>query len=438
MSQLARVIEHLRGVLLRPHGAGTDGDLLERYVVARDAAAFETLVRLHGPMVWGVCRRVLGHAHDAEDAFQAVFLVLARRAASVWPRERVGAWLYGVARRTALGLRRSMARRRQKERDAAALPRPVGGDDAFAELRPVLDEEVGRLPERYRAALVLCDLEGKTRKEAAEQLGWPEGTVASRQARARALLARRLARRGMTPGGLAALLAGEASAAPPAGLVAAAVQAAGWRTVSRAAAASVLSAEAVAIAEGVLRAMFIVKLKWVAVLLLAGVVCAGAAVSAHVLGTQPTGVGQPNDPARQAPAREAGAEQGKKGDKKPSEPPADSPKIQALLKERLAILKEQVAVLQKRFEQGVVTAEVLLRARRRACQAELELCATDRERVEVLQRLLALAKETEARTAQLVKTGAASQSILLEARADRLEVEIALERARLRLGAAGK
>ena len=126
----------------------------------------------HGPLVLGVCRRVLRDAHGAEDAFQATFLVLVRRAASVVPREAVGNWLYGVAYRTALEARRAAARRRARERQVHDMPHPTARPQEIGrELRPLLDEELSRLPDKYRSAVVLCDLEGRTRKEAARQLG---------------------------------------------------------------------------------------------------------------------------------------------------------------------------------------------------------------------------------------------------------------------------
>src|SRR5262245_4853979 len=220
------VLHQVKRAALRQDGAGlSDGQLLECFLARRDDAAFEALVRRHGAMVLGVCRRVLGDAHEAEDAFQATFLVLVRKAASVVPRGRVGNWLYGVAYRTALEARTAAARRRARESQAVRrieTADPVPAGDFWA----LLDEELCRLPDRYRAVVVLCDLEGRTRKEAAHQLGWSEGTLSGRLARARALLAQRLTRRGVTPGVLlaAALTPGGASAAVPATLFATTVQ----------------------------------------------------------------------------------------------------------------------------------------------------------------------------------------------------------------------
>src|SRR5437868_1022083 len=171
--QASRLFHHLRNArLLCEHAAVTDGALLERFLAHRDEAAFEALVRRLGPMVLGVCRRVLVDRHDAEDAFQAAFLVLVRKATSIRPRERVGHWLYGVARRTALKAKALAARRRLKEREAGELrPRQAAAVEV-EDWRPVLDEELSRLPDRYRAAVVLCDLEGKSRRDAARELGW--------------------------------------------------------------------------------------------------------------------------------------------------------------------------------------------------------------------------------------------------------------------------
>src|SRR5687767_11845523 len=160
-----------RAVLLSDGGSLSDGQLLERFVAGRDESAFEMLVRRHGPMVLGVCRRILGDPHDADDAFQATFLVLARKAASVWPREAVANWLYGVAQLTAVRLKSLNARRLGRERLVPHMPeREVATDDERSELLGLLDQELARLPDKYRTVIVLCDLEGSPRKEVARQL----------------------------------------------------------------------------------------------------------------------------------------------------------------------------------------------------------------------------------------------------------------------------
>jgi RNA polymerase sigma-70 factor (ECF subfamily) len=145
-----------RAVLLENGGGLSDGQLLEGFVRQRDEAAFEALVRRHGPMVLGVCRRVIGHESDAEDAFQAAFLVLVRRAASIVPREKVGNWLYGVAYRTALEARKTMLRRRNKEKPLHDVLDPETPSNAGQDLAELLDRELSRLPDKYRLPLVLC------------------------------------------------------------------------------------------------------------------------------------------------------------------------------------------------------------------------------------------------------------------------------------------
>ncbi|WP_422925603.1 sigma-70 family RNA polymerase sigma factor [Singulisphaera sp. PoT] len=196
-------------------GVGTtvglsDGALLERFIAGREAADFEAIMRRHGPMVWGVCRRILRDHHEAEDAFQATFLVLAKRASTIVPRERVGRWLYGVSRRTALNASEASRKRRLRERTHSESRKAIDPDAAYGEATERLDLELGRLPERYRLPIVLCELEGKSHAEAAEHLGWPVGTVSGRLSRGRSLLAERLSRpgQGISPTSLAVLWTG--------------------------------------------------------------------------------------------------------------------------------------------------------------------------------------------------------------------------------------
>lgn len=191
----------------------TDATLLARFVSQRDEVAFETLVNRHRAMVLRLCRRVLGNDHDAEDAFQATFLVLLHKAGSVRKHASLPHWLYGVAYRTALQTRTDLARRRLHERKRATLEMCDSEPNLLRqELRGVLGEEVNRLPEKYRAPVVLCYLDGMTYEEASRQLHWPKGTVAIRLARARERLRANLARRGVA---LAGARTGTVSAGPP-------------------------------------------------------------------------------------------------------------------------------------------------------------------------------------------------------------------------------
>ena len=273
-------LRQLRGAtLLRDGSEMTDGQLLECFITHRDEAAMEALVRRHGPMVLGVCCRVLDHPQDAEDAFQATFLVLVRKAASIAQRELLGNWLYGVAYRTALDARAAATRRRRRERQVAPMPEPEAADraDVWRDLRPILDRELNRLPDKYRVPIVLCDLEGGTRRDVAQQLGLPVGTLSGRLTTARAMLAKRLARHGLALSGgalMVALTPSVASAAVPSPLVASTVAAA----TAGQGAAGVVSAQVAALAEGVVKAMLVKKLKIAAATLLAVVVVGAAAV----------------------------------------------------------------------------------------------------------------------------------------------------------------
>lgn len=259
-------------MLCESSGLG-DGELLDLFVERHDAAALSTLIQKHGLMVWGVCRRVLHNEQDAEDAFQATFLVLVRKASSISPRSLVGNWLYGVAHQTALHARRTAARRRANEVQVKEMPDSAAVQhDPWPDLRPVLDEELSRLPDNYRAVVVLCDLEGRTRKEVALQLGVPEGTVAGRLARARAMLAKRLTERGVTLscGALVAVLAQHATATVvPNAVVSRTIQTVTTVAAGQAVATGAISGNVATLTEGVLKAMLVNKLKAVVAVVLA-------------------------------------------------------------------------------------------------------------------------------------------------------------------------
>ncbi len=261
-----------------------EAELLERFVERRDEAAFEAIVTRHGPMVLGVCRRLLDDANDVDDAFQATFLVLVRRAGSIRDGDRLGNWLYGVAHKVASRIRTDAARRRERERKGAAMSVFSTDGTTHDDLGPALHEELNRLPEKYRAPVVLCDLEGCTHDEAARRLRWPVGSVKGRLSRARNLLRERLSRRGITlsTGAITATLARDASASVPPVLLESTLQAAMQVAAGKAIAAGLVSATALAIAEGVNHAMFLSKLKLIAAgLVAAGVVVSGAGVYAY-------------------------------------------------------------------------------------------------------------------------------------------------------------
>ena len=249
-------------------GSKSDEELLRQFVAGTGEfaqAAFRALVDRHGAMVFGVCRRVLGDRHAAEDAFQATFLVLARKAVEIARREQLASWLYGVARRAALQARTRAARRIASEKRLRIMSSPEGIDEIQQnELRSILDEEVGRLPERHRVVIVLCELEGLSRREAAGRLGVSEGTVSSRLARAKTRLRECLTRRGLalSAATLALALKHDAHAAivPPA-LVDSTIRVA-TIVATGSSLAGVASASVVSLTEGVLTAMLFSKFKF--------------------------------------------------------------------------------------------------------------------------------------------------------------------------------
>jgi len=255
------LLRNLRRLAAREDRSITDSQLLDEFLRARDEGAFEELVRRHGPMVLGVCRRVLVNADDADDAFQATFLVLVRKASSIIKRDTVANWLYGVALRTAQKARVLAARRRHKER-MMARPEAIR-EDVGRDWRPLFDKELNGLPAKYREPILLCDVEGHTRKQAAKLLRCPEGTVSVRLSRGRQMLAQRLTQRGWTVAGSvgAVALLQQSVRAVSAPLVSSTVKAAAL-VVAGHAVADTASASVAAITEGVLKAMFRSKLKF--------------------------------------------------------------------------------------------------------------------------------------------------------------------------------
>jgi RNA polymerase sigma factor (sigma-70 family) len=288
-SDLLRQVRTLFGL---GTGAGlTDAQLLERFTaqsasgaeaIAAAEAAFEVLLARHGPMVLGVCRRALADPGDIEDAFQATFLVLVRRAGSVQVGDSLGRWLYGVARRVAGKARARSERLRSRSAPHAGELAAPDADEDRTQVLVALDEEVSRLPEKYRIPVILCHLEGLTHAEAAARLRWPVGTVSGRLSRARGLLKDRLVRRGMTPtagfcGSLLALETARAAVREP--LIAATAQAATALAAGGGVQGGAASASALALMNEVLRAAVAFRLKATATVLLIFAV-AGAGVAA--------------------------------------------------------------------------------------------------------------------------------------------------------------
>jgi RNA polymerase sigma factor (sigma-70 family) len=295
----------------------SDAQLLERFLTQGDAGAFEELVGRHGPMVLSVCRGILRDSHDAEDAFQATFLVLAKKGGTIRGRDALAGWLHKVAHRVAIQANTAAARRCTLETRVGqmAVATSTNGPAASDDWLPALHEEIARLPEKLRLAVVHCDLEGMTQAQAAAQLHWSERTIHSRLAEGHARLKRRLARRGLEPDGgiLGTVLLREARAAIPAGWSEATVRAA-LATVNRTMAVGVVSAAANQLSQEVFKLMLLRKLTMSAAMLLAaGLIAWGASAALARLGQEPSqkllatptgGAGQP--PARNATETELG------------------------------------------------------------------------------------------------------------------------------------
>jgi RNA polymerase sigma factor (sigma-70 family) len=350
-----------RQIALRDAGGATDRDLLQRFAHGRDGDAFAALVQRHGPLVLGVCRRVLRREQDAEDAFQATFLVLARKAGSIGQPELLGNWLYGVAGRVARKARADASRRRAHEQRVTDMsPRPPTREAGWEDLREVLDDEVRRLPDKFRAPLVLCYMQDLTREEAAARLGWSPGAVKGMLERGREVLRSRLARRGVavSVGSLAAMLSGDAlSAAVPAVLMDSTVRAAVAFAVRDAAAAG----SAAALAEGVLQAMWMTRLKvWLAVVLVLGAALTGAGVAAY--GMRPA-----EDPTRA------------KGPDPPPDAVGQADQLKRLAEARRDASRRAYEGYWERFDAGIEREEVVHLWSRRWLQAQLDLSGTKAE-----------------------------------------------------------
>jgi len=415
------ILRHCRAIFDSGTVSGLDdGQLLERYRAWGGEAgelAFAALVTRHGPMVLRACRAALKDEHDAHDAFQATFLVLARRARSLWVRDSLAPWLHGVAVRVSSCARSAAARRKGHERRAAELATGRGGvEPGGDDIGPAIHEEIGRLPERYRAAIVLCDLQGMTHQQAAQQLRWPVGTVKSRQARGRQRLRDRLTRRGLAPavGASGVLFAVEgASASVPAALVAASARAAS-RLAAGELMAGVVSAPVGALLERVVREMVMSKLKWAATGLLAlGFATAGASALAR----QISGPGAEAPPVKEAEVTA------------PPAPVAPDAAVARLLKEQLASAQSLWDLTAHLHESGEIAIDRPCRASRRLMEARRELDGSRDGRIvaarEHLARIDALRVREEAR----LKAGTGSSIDVAEVNDEQVRAKLALARA---------
>ncbi|HEY2155964.1 MAG TPA: RNA polymerase sigma factor, partial [Isosphaeraceae bacterium] len=404
----------------RLFGAGTlaglgDGQLLDRFVARRDDDAFEAIVARHGPMVLAVCRSLLRDPNDVDDAFQAVFLVLVKRADSVRHRDLLGPWLHGVARRVAIRARTDSARRLGRQAYGPEPQGPGGDDLERLDERASIHDEVERLPSSYRAAIVLCYFEGRTHEEAARELGWPVGTVRGRLARARNLLSGRLARRGvgLTSGALLATIARESEAAVPGVLLesttkAAALAATGPLTPWLASSA-IVSARALALAQGVLPVMTASKLKLAATLVVAGLVVGPGAAAQ----TRPDD-GRPISKAARSPRGKAlPAEKTADPTAKPAETPAE---------ERLRLAEEALSNQIKLFKTGelkLTDADIPFWNSR----VLGEKIATGRDQAEAFRSFVETSREVESIVRARFTRGEEPKTNVSRAQFDRIEAE---------------
>jgi RNA polymerase sigma factor (sigma-70 family) len=427
-----------------------DGELLSRHLRGDDTA-FEALVRRHGPMVLAVCRRVLGQGADAEDAFQATFLVFWRKARSLRYGDRLAGWLHGVACRTAWKARAT----RPRWHAGGEPPAEVAGTESAAEaavraeVRAVLDEEVNRLPARYRLPVVLCYLQGTTFTEAARQLGWPPGTVSGRLARARELLRGRLTRRGiaLSAGTMATLLAEEAPAAVPAGLahVTTGVAALAGGTT---AASGKVTASVLALAERTVKAMFLTKVKLVSLVVLAlGGAGAGlwAATRPQPVAKPPAAPAQVVPPARAvAPAFKARpAEAAPQVEENVKVAAMDEKAVQAcldlspapdrvkvLMRERHANALMEFRTRWQQFVGGRGTCDILMGSSLRLREAEKGLNTMRQTEVEAAENHFQRLKELEEIVVKAYEAGRMSLADACQVRFYRLDAEIDAARAR--------
>jgi len=463
-NHLSRVVTDLCLAAAQAGGTLSDSQLLGRFIDQRDQAAFAALVRRHGPIVWGVCRRIVGHHQDSEDAFQATFLVLARKATVIQPREMLGNWLYGVARRTATKAKSLAKKRRRREKSLATTNEPTSlHHETTYSWEPIIDRELARLPEKYRVAIILCDLQNKTGKDAAALLKIPEGTLSSRLRTARDLLAKRLARHGLPLVGeaLALILSQElAKAAVPRAARLAVIKAAPAIAAGQALTACSISPAVITLTEGVLNIMWISKAKIitgaVVALLMVGT---GGFVSLRTMAVARTGEKAVAQAQREQPADQDDAEpEVKKVAQAQAVPPAkvpsqtrqsdlahDSlnyltgwkrdPEIERewknistdqgkLLQERRDAAKETYSDQIKQIAFGRRTVDdAVLDWHKRWLDLELELAKTEKERLALLEKHWMILKSLERDYSFMAASGTVYPHIVSMIKYRRLSVQ---------------
>jgi RNA polymerase sigma factor (sigma-70 family) len=406
-------------------GEQTDRQLLQLFT-GRDRTAaelaFAVLVKRHGPMVFRACQAILHNPHAAEDAFQGTFLVLARKAARLWVRSSLGPWLLSVARRVAYCARTDASRRRAHERTAAELAAPATEDRQWDDRNVILHEELGRLPEKYRTAVLLCDLEGLTQEQAARHLGWPGGTVRSRLARGRHQLRYRLTRRGMAP---TVVLAGQtpiidmASVSLVEKTVHAALQIASGRADIGA------TASAMALMEGVLKIMSFSNLKMTASVALASALLCGTGLMGY------RAMGLPQAPAAAGIQRPRAQGDPKGKPTVPTSSSSESLELDAIGTARIAIAAKLRDAAHRLWQGGETNVGDYLTAQKRYDEVMADVMVkTDADRVRFLEREVTTLKQIEERMRELFRRGQCTERDLLTTELARLDADYALTKAK--------
>jgi RNA polymerase sigma factor (sigma-70 family) len=413
-------------------GELTDRQLLERFN-ARDKEgaelAFAVLVERHGPMVFHACRSILRDRHAAEDAFQATFLILSRKARSLWVRDSLGRWLFATACRVAWCARTAASRRRKHEQKAAELVTLTIDDGGRDDRDAVLYDELNRLPERYRVAVMLCDLDGLTQEQAARQLGWPPGTVRSRLARGRGRLRDQLTRRGLAPA-IVPLGASLARPVVPASLAALTVETAMGLAAGGAVTGTLTSA--IALTEGVTTMLFMSKLKLIlAIVLTGGVMIGGTTLVGHRAMRRPQAA--PRDAKTQA-------ENQVRPQADPTEAVQRGPEhLSPLTRARIEVARKLRDNMFKLYSAGEADLGAYLSAQRRfddvigavaAKSSDTDRVHSHEVRVEGLKHLERFVREAHGK-------GEKSQNEVLTVELDRLDAEEELAKAKAKIGAGG-